>query len=275
MGNLRKVPAPITNAKLKFANQNNNTDDANGTNKPIKVSSSISEKIRKLSSSASSSEIVESSTASNTNAATANTAQKNAPVTSGKSEKKPQSPAEKTNVSKPVGAKANGNLLSGNISTYITTEVSATATIKTITQPKSETNGSESPEKKIVKIESSDAVSLKPDETNATSKSQVESLDNATIAGITTPKSGLDTSKPKTNKTANNIPEVVILSKEKAENHPAKAADFEAEKHASLDDKNNTVISKELDGKRLSVFIRCEFFFCPPFSSDKCSLIIF
>ena len=60
VGNLRKVTTPtsntIANAKLKFGGNQTN-DDANSANKPVKVSSSISEKIKKLSSSTSSGEI--------------------------------------------------------------------------------------------------------------------------------------------------------------------------------------------------------------------------
>lgn len=141
VGNLRKVTTSTTNsianAKLKFGGNQTN-EDVNGANKPVKVSSSISEKIKKLSSSTSSNEIAENGNTSNT------TPQQQPPLKNGlNTNGKDKKPATTPTITVENGSKPNGTTngtkpsntkptLSGNISTYITSEVSATAVIKTV-----------------------------------------------------------------------------------------------------------------------------------------------
>jgi hypothetical protein len=142
VGNLRKVTTSTPNnnvasAKLKFGGNQAN-EDVNGANKPVKVSSSISEKIKKLSSSTSSNEIAENGNISST------TPQQQMPLKNGlNTNGKDKKPAATPSVTVENGSKPNGTTngtklsntkpsLSGNISTYITSEVSATAIIKTV-----------------------------------------------------------------------------------------------------------------------------------------------
>ena len=160
VGNLRKVSTttPTSNNpvnKLKFGQNEDSISSISPSNsqanKPIKVSSSISEKIKKLSSSTSSNEILD--TPALIPASTAVTNSKVLNSTNGK-DKKPTStasgasPLTKTNgttTTKPVNSiNEKSKTLSGNISTYITSEVSAVATIKSVNAPKESAESSSS-----------------------------------------------------------------------------------------------------------------------------------
>ncbi len=252
VGNLRKVTTPtsntIANAKLKFGGNQTN-DDANSANKPVKVSSSISEKIKKLSSSTSSGEI--SDTVTNNTTSTPNTqAPKNGLNTNGKDKKPasttPTTPVEngnnaKTNGTKPSNGKPTLNVLSGNISTYITSEVTTTATIKTV-------NASEKtnePEKKIVINETnpneSSSVVLKKEEpiviTQVDIKTKTPANAHAEVKNVKLPKV----------KIANDVPLVVTRANKE---------------YIDLEE-TQPIIAKEFDGMRFnfSKFLRHYEFF--------------
>ena len=262
MGNLRKVTTStnnVANAKLKFGGNQTN-EDTNGTNKPVKVSSSISEKIKKLSSSTSSSEISENA---NTASPTPQQSQqqpsiKNGLNTNGK-DKKPASVTTTTTTSTATenGSKSNGttngtkspnakpalNVLSGNISTYITSEVTASATIKTVNVNDKTSEPSETKiEKKIVINEINPANEL-PNKEEPLLVTQLDIKPKTTVSAAPAEiKNTKVASKVKVNN--GSIPTVVRASRECLDTNLVE---------------NLANLAKESDGMKIRIFIRFSF----------------